>query len=423
MFFQDKLPNGLSAIMLMAGVFGGAAVLSVFLGIHIKEVMSAYQYNVLVILVAMDLFTKLIVKTGIMQLLATKIAIASNGNLRHIAFLFGLLMFLVSAFLNNITAVMIILPIVFVMLKSLYVDRRYVNVFFAIILALCNTGGASSPIGDFPAIVIMTSGITTFPDYLLRAMPLFFATSLILLAVWIPQIRKQKEMTTSKFAVHLLYSRYKHVKVDYSTLLPLLIILVLMFFAWSFVPQNVLPPETIAVLGYIAAAFVCSARGMKINQELDFKSVLTISAFLFMAGVISKTGWLTDMANVLQENITDPKILLIAIMLITSIVSGVFSAGPAAAAMMPVIAGLCNTTLSAQTHWVAIAYAASICAGSSLFMWSATAGFILSDKIEKAKLTESGQSIPWGIVNYFRYGIVNYCAQMAIAIAAMIIIL
>ena len=63
--------------------------------------------------------------------------------------------------------------------------------------------------------------------------------------------------------------------------------------------------------------------------------------------------------------------------------------------MMPIIVDLCSTSFAAQTHWVAVAYAASICAGSSMFLWSATAGFILSGKIDEAQLerTEREKSV------------------------------
>lgn len=132
----------------------------------------------------MELFTNLIVETGIMQLLAIKIAELSKGRKRLCLMMFGGMMFLISSCLNNITAVMMILPIVFVLLKTLEVDRTYICVFFATILALSNTGGAASPIGDFPAIVIMTSGITSFISYLTHAFPLFALTSAVLIAVW-----------------------------------------------------------------------------------------------------------------------------------------------------------------------------------------------------------------------------------------------
>ena len=112
------------------------------------------------------------------------------------------------------------------------------------------------------------------------------------------------------------------------------------------------------------------------------------------------------------------------IMIITSMVAGVFSAGPAAAAMMPVIVELCNGPLSAQSDWIAVAYAAAICAGSSLFMWSATAGFILSGKVNSARLSEeNGLSVSWGAGNYLKYGIVNYAIQLSIALLMMAMVL
>ena len=57
-------------------------------------------------------------------------------------------------------------------------------------------------------------------------------------------------------------------------------------------------------------------------------------------------------------------------------------------------------------------------------MWSATAGFILSDKINGAKIkNEDGREIKWGISQYLKYGIINYMIQIGIAAAAVWIIL
>ena len=92
--------------------------------------------------------------------------------------------------------------------------------------------------------------------------------------------------------------------------------------------------------------------------------------------------------------------------------------------MMPVIVQLCNGPLSAQSDWIAVAYAAAICAGSSLFLWSATAGFILAGKVTDAKLEEtSGTRIPWGIPQYMKHGFVNYAIQLGIALIVIACVL
>jgi Na+/H+ antiporter NhaD/arsenite permease-like protein len=403
--------------LLMMVIFIVSAIIALIIKIPIQSVMSDYQYNILVILIIMELFTNLIISTGIMQFLATKLALKSRGNKKIILIFFGAMMFVISAFLNNITAVMVILPVIFVLLKAIDVEKNYLCIFFATLLALSNTGGASSPIGDFPAIVIMTSGITTFLDYIFRAMPIFIMTSIALISFWSLRVRKSDDPASQELAVGLLIARHKHIKIDKALLIPLCVILALMFVAWSFVPQNFTPPEVVACLGYVVAAGVCAVQGKKVKITIDFKSVLTIAAFLFLASVISATGILERLANLLITNISDPKLLLLTIMLITSVASGLFSAGPAAAAMMPVIIKLCNTTLVSQSHWVAIAYAAAICAGSSLFLWSATAGFILSNKVEEAKFDHS-----WGIGSYLKFGVINYIIQMVIALSAIALI-
>lgn len=420
----DKFSNSASLI-LIAVMFVAGSVLSLCFDIPIKSVMGNYSYDVLVILIIMELFTNLIAETGIMQLLAIKIAEQSKGQKRLCLMMFGGMMFLISSCLNNITAVMMILPVVFVLLKTLEVDRKYVCVFFATILALSNTGGAASPVGDFPAIVIMTSGITSFISYLTHAFPLFALTSIVLITVWGMRVKREHDDgAVRSLAVSNLKSQYKNIEIRFDVPRLLAVVFVGMFLAWSFVPQDVIPPEIIAILGYAVAMVICSIKKIKVGQLMDLKSVLTIASFLFFAQVISQTGLLNLVAAYLQSNIHNPKLLVMAIMIITSIVAGIFSAGPAAAAMMPVIVEICKGPLGAQSDWIAVAYAAAICAGSSLFMWSATAGFILSGKVNSAEIEEEdGKKVSWGVGQYLKYGLVNYAIQLFIALTVIGLVL
>lgn len=414
-----------ASLILIAAMFVVGSVISIVFNIPVKSIMKSYSYDVLVILITMELFTNLIAETGIMQLIAIKIAELSKGKKRLCLMLFGGMMFLISSCLNNITAVMMILPIVFVLLKTLEVDWKYVCVFFAAILALSNTGGAASPVGDFPAIVIMTSGITSFLAYLTHAFPLFALTSVALIFVWGMRVKKEKDDGAIRsLAVSNLKSQYKNIRVRFDVLKWLAVVFVGMFLAWSFVPQEIVPPEIIAVLGYVTAMVICSLKKVRVKQHMDLKSVLTIASFLFFAQVISQTGVLSALAAFLQSNISNPKLLVMAIMIITSLVAGVFSAGPAAAAMMPVIVELCKGPLGAQSDWIAVAYAAAICAGSSLFMWSATAGFILSGKVNSAGIEEeNGAKVSWGATQYFKYGFINYAIQLSIALVVIALVL
>ena len=418
--------NNIGGFLLIVLIYVMGTIIALTNAVSLNAVMKNYQYNVLIILIVMELFTNLILSTGIMELLSIKLAVLSKGNKKLILILFGLLMFFISAFLNNITAVMMILPIVFVLLKTIGVNKKYLNLFFAMILAMSNTGGASSPIGDFPAIVIMNSGITSFLGYLVRAFPMFLLTSILLIMWWNRKVKDDKsKLYYRQLSIDLLKSRYKNLIVKKDVLFGLLIIFLFMFIGWSFVPQNLIPSELIAVLGYVIAMFYCKLKKINIYQKIDFKPILTISSFLYLAEVVSNIGILNDIASYLQMNIVNQKYLMIVIMLITSLVSGLFGAGPATSAMMPVIINLCSKTFVLQADWVAIAYAASICAGSSLFMWSATAGFILSKEINSANILdeENSKKINWNIIDYLKYGIQNYIIQIVVAIIIICFVL
>ena len=87
--------------------------------------------------------------------------------------------------------------------------------------------------------MIITSGITTFTGYLFKAFPLFLVTSLLLLGFWSVFIRdKNSCKETKQLAVDLLYSRYRNIHVRFDMLVPLCVVMVCMFLAWSVVPQQ-----------------------------------------------------------------------------------------------------------------------------------------------------------------------------------------
>lgn len=116
-------------MLLIAVIFTLSTAVSLALGIPVVKIMSQFNYSVIIIFIVMELFTNLVVETGIMQFLATKLSVVSKGDKKLCMFLFGLLMFVISAFLNNITDVLMILPVIFVLIKALDADRRYITVF------------------------------------------------------------------------------------------------------------------------------------------------------------------------------------------------------------------------------------------------------------------------------------------------------
>ena len=68
-----------SAALLIAVLFAAASAAALISHIPIQDIMENYSFNVLVILISMELFTNLIAETGIMQLLSVRLATLSGG--------------------------------------------------------------------------------------------------------------------------------------------------------------------------------------------------------------------------------------------------------------------------------------------------------------------------------------------------------
>ena len=58
-------------------------------------------------------------------------------------------------------------------------------------------------------------------------------------------------------------------------------------------------------------------------------------------------------------------------------------------------------------------------------MWSATAGFILSGKVNLSGIEDerSGKKIVWGVGQYLKYGVINYAIQILIAFVVIAVVL
>lgn len=415
-------------LALVVGIVGG--ILAAMHVVHLRRAMANYRWGVLCFFVSLDIFTSIVVTTGIMDRAALFLAGRSRGMPLWVMLLFGTLLFLVSAFMNNLTAVLIVLPIIFVLLRAIRLQRRFVAGFFAMLLAISNLAGASTPIGDFPALIIMKSGLTSFGAYLARAFPLFAGTAVIVIIGHLILARstcrsssKEEETCERTMSLALLHAKYRYAHVDYRAVTRMAVIFLLMFAAWATLPAGLVPPELVAVLGLSAAALMGPRGGSaRLYRSFDLKPVITVGIFLFIAALVQDSGILVWLATRLNASIEDPLLLFCAVMALTAACSGLFSAGPAAAAMMPLIVEMAHGPFSACSDWLAVGFAVSICAGSSLFVWSATAGLPLAQKVADASLRDpAGGRLPWGVRQYLPYGIAHFVVQLSVGMVCVIL--
>jgi Na+/H+ antiporter NhaD/arsenite permease-like protein len=406
--------------LLAAGAVGAAAAIG---GISPAAVTRLFPWEILAIYAALELFSGLLVATGALDVVAVRTARLSRGKQAMIMVSFSLLLFSVGLGNNNLTSILVSLPAMLVLLRSIELTRRYANAFFGLILGISNCGGAATPVGDFPAILIVGSGVISFRTYLVLAFPLFALTALTLVVVYRVLFTSRGSETDrgAPLSIRLLEARHRHRQVNRPALHRLAAVFAGMLFVWMRFDAAVVPPAVVAWIGVAVAAVVLSPTGVAARfEQFDLDPVLRISAVLLVAAVAMATGAIDRLADVLTDHIDNPLMLLLAVMCLTTVLCGVFEAGATAAAMLPLIHAFTGPggALHDMSAIAVVAFAASICAGSSMLLTSATAGQLLAAKVRSAQLiTNDGLTMEWGFRAYLPFGLLNCAIQFAVAVA------
>lgn len=135
----------------------------------IAHVANMIDFGTLMLLFSMMISVHLLSNTGVFQWTAIQIAAYADGNLRLLFFLMANIVGVLSAFLNNVTVVMLVGPVTIRLCQQLKVDP----VPFYLAQTISTTiGGTATLIGDPPNVVIGNKLELPFNDFLYYNGPL-----------------------------------------------------------------------------------------------------------------------------------------------------------------------------------------------------------------------------------------------------------
>ncbi len=151
-----------------AALLGGFLVI-VFHIVEQEKAFMAVDWNVIFLLIGMMMVMAVLKETGIFQYTAIKTAkLAKASPLRIMLFMFAVTA-IISAFLDNVTTVMILVPIALLIAGELKIDP----IPFIITMAIAsNIGGTATMIGDPPNILIGSATDYTFMDFIYHLTPI-----------------------------------------------------------------------------------------------------------------------------------------------------------------------------------------------------------------------------------------------------------
>jgi Na+/H+ antiporter NhaD/arsenite permease-like protein len=342
--------------------------------------VEAIDFNTLALLIGMMIIVNVLKRTGIFRYLGWRTAIAVGGEPWALMVGFVLVTAVASAFLDNVTTILLMTPVTIAVADDLELDSRP---FLISQVIASNVGGAATLIGDPPNILIGSATGLTFVDFLVHLAPIIaLLLAVTVLAFWFVYHRRGR-LTVSSYTQATLVRADTNVQIGNERLLRHGVAVLALTLA-GFVLHGTLHLEagTIAMSGAILLLLISRVETHAILAEIEWPTIFFFAGLFVLVGGLEEIGLLDRIARRVVT-LTDGDVALTAlgILWFSAIVSAIVDNIPAVATMIPLtfsverllfpeLAELSDTALATQPEvmplWWALALGACLGGNGSL---------------------------------------------------------
>jgi Na+/H+ antiporter NhaD/arsenite permease-like protein len=362
----EKVHRTLAALL-------GAVVVLAFGIVPFESSLKHIDFNTLCLLVSMMLFVAVIKPSGLFEYIAVKAAKLARGNPWWIMVALVIVTAVLSMLLDNVTTVLLLGPMTFMICRSLKLDP--VPFFITQIIA-SNIGGTATLIGDPPNIMIGSAAGLSFVDFLLVNAPIV----LVVLAATLICFRfiygqKLKAGAEQRQAIMAL---------DESQMItdkPLFIkgIVMIVALTLAFVLQGQLHLES-SVIALCAAAIMMLIGRQDVEKTVSGVEWSTIGFFgglFIVVGGLVETGLVETVALYLVDATQGQELMaMLVILLASALLSAILDNIPFVATMIPVLLTMQQNGVDVTPLWWALSLGA--CFGGNGTLIGASANVVLS---------------------------------------------
>ena len=367
----EKLHRSLAAIT-------GAMIVLALHVMPFDAAMEHIDFNTLGVLLGMMLFVSVVKLSGVFEFLAIKCARLAKGDPWKIMLLFVLLTAVLSAFLDNVTTVLLIGPMTLTVCKLL--DVNPIPFFMTEILA-SNIGGTATLIGDPPNIMIGSAAGYSFFDFILYDAP---AVAIILVAILgVFYALYGRKMNVDDEHKARIMELDEHAQIKNRRLLKQSVVMTALVVG-GFMAHGALGLES-CIIALGAAGIIMLISGESIEEALSNVEWTTLSFFagLFViVGALAETGVIGMLANGLIDATGGNVFITMLVLLIGSaVISSFLDNIPFVATMIPILLAMESTGMDVTPLWWAVSLGA--CLGGNGTLIGASANVVLSDISKK----------------------------------------
>lgn len=352
-----------------------AATVVVVLGlINQEQAIEHIDFNTILLLIGMMVIVGITRKSGIFEYLAIKAAKLVNGQPIALLVVLAVIMAVTSAFLDNVTAVLLIVPITYALTDRL--DISPMPFLFTEIIA-SNIGGTATLIGDPPNIMIGSATGLGFADFLanmaLPAIVVLVVTTICLVGIYRKDLVAEEDKIESLMTIDEM-----HYIQEWLLLKKSLAVLGLTILGFLLHQALHLESATIALLGAGVLMLVSGEEPEETLLSIEWPTIFFFGGLFVLVGSLQVNGVISFVAlELMLVSGTAVPMLGTVVLWLSALASAFVDNIPFVAAMIPLLqeAGQISQ-IPMESIWWSLALGA--CLGGNGSMIGASANVIVA---------------------------------------------
>lgn len=361
----------------LVALVGAVLLLSLHV-LSFEQAMGHLDLNTLGVLLGMMLFVAVVKLSGVFEYMAVKCAHVAKGSPWKIMMLFVLLTAVFSAFLDNVTTVLLMGPVTLTLCKLLKVNP--VPFFIAEIMA-SNIGGTATLIGDPPNIMIGSAAGFQFADFIVYDAPVVVVIlALLIVTFYFMYGRKMRaDAQATEEVMQLVPADYIKDRrlLRISAVMMALVVVGFMLHGTFGLESSVIALGAAGLILFISRESIEHAL-----SQVEWTTLAFFAGLFVIVGAMTETGVIGMLAQGLVD-VTGGDVFLTMLVLVfaSAVVSAFLDNIPFVATMIPILISMEATGMDVTPLWWAVSLGA--CLGGNGSLIGASANVVLSDISKK----------------------------------------
>ena len=324
---SEKIDKAIAAIL-------GASAMVVLGVASFPAMLTKVDLNVLALLIGMMIIVNIMATTGVFEWIAVKIARQTKGNGILVVIEFLLATAFVSAFMDNVTTVILMAPVTILITQLLRMPTVPILIMEAI---FSNIGGTATLIGDPPTMLIGATCGLSFNQFILNMTPVIIIISAVILGLVIFVMRKT--LVTEKQAMEaVMMTDSTRAILDPKCLRSSLIVFVLVLIGFFTGSITHIEPGLIAICGALLMSLICRVSLAHMLEKVEWTTIMFFCGLFMLIGALELNGVFSklgaSMVQLTQGNFT---LTVMIILWGSAILSAIVDNIPLVIAMIPLI--------------------------------------------------------------------------------------